>query len=366
MNFSEALQQCIDKNLIFAAYRLPHSDATRLVIQKNPKPIKVEIETELFEKEGFLIAPFSKNNQLPNYFIQPDLNYNSSNYINFEELEKLAPIQFTPNAKNNEEAADQSDYEEQIKKIQSGILTGEFEKIVLSRTKIIAGDYRDKLVYIFEELCNSYPNAFVYVFNVADQMWIGATPEPLINSQRNELTTVSLAGTKEYCLDSLNLHNWSNKERIEQDLVTKFIKNTLQKNNIIYESINGPYTKKAGNLVHLRTDFVLDFEKVNGTLGSLINDLHPTPAVCGLPKDEAMNFLNKTEKHFRKYYAGFLGPINIDERILFFVNLRCMQIFLNQLLLYVGAGITQESVPTDEWIETEIKADTLLSIINTI
>lgn len=366
MNFSDALQQCIDKNLIFAAYRLPHSDATRLIIQKDPTPIQTEINTNLFLKKGFLIAPFSKENDLPNYFIKPDLNYNSNNYINFEELEKLTPIKFTPNAKNSEIAINQIDFENQIKKIQSGITSGEFEKIVLSRTKNIEGDYRDKLVYIFEELCNSYPNAFVYLFNIADQMWIGATPEPLINSQRNELTTVSLAGTKEYCLENLNLHNWSSKERIEQDLVTKFIKNTLERNDIIFESVTGPYTKKAGNLVHLRTDFVFDFIKVNGKLGNLLSDLHPTPAVCGLPKNKAMNFLNKTEKHLRKYYAGFLGPINLDERILFFVNLRCMQIFLNQLLLYVGAGITQDSVPSDEWIETEIKADTLLSIIKTI
>ena len=366
MNFSEALQHCIEKNLIFASYRLPHKDATRLIIQKNPAPETVEINTQLFEKKGFLITPFTKESNLPNYLIKPDLNYISNDYVNFQELIDMPSIEFTENATNQDGAVTKSDFENQINEIKTGIANGEFKKIVLSRTKIIKGDYRARLINLFEQLCSNYPNAFVYIFNVADQMWLGATPEPLINSQRNELTTVSLAGTKEYNLDSLNIHNWESKERVEQDFVTQFIKDTLQKNNIKYESIAGPYTKKAGNLVHLRTDFVLDFIKVNGSLGSLLNDLHPTPAVCGLPKADAMKFLLKTEKHLRKYYAGFLGPINIDERILFFVNLRCMQIFLNQLTLYVGAGITQDSIPCDEWTETEIKAETLLSIIKTI
>jgi isochorismate synthase len=79
-----------------------------------------------------------------------------------------------------------------------------------------------------------------------------------------------------------------------------------------------------------------------------------------------MNYLLETEKHNRSYYSGYLGPVNLDERMLLFVNLRCMQVLADKLVLYVGAGITSESVAEDEWDETEIKADTLLSVIYNI
>jgi isochorismate synthase len=231
---------------------------------------------------------------------------------------------------------------------------------------VVDRNYRSKLTDIFQLLSSSYTNAFIYLFNIEGQLWMGATPEPLICSHKNELGTVSLAGTREYNAENLNLHNWSSKELVEQEMVTRFIEKTLSKLDIDYLQKDGPYTKKAGNLVHLRTDFTLDFHKVNGQLGSLVKAIHPTSAVCGLPKKEAMGFIIEHENHNRSYYSGFLGPINIDERILLFVNLRCMQVLCDRLVLHIGAGITSDSNPEDEWAETEIKADTLLSIIHKV
>jgi len=145
-----------------------------------------------------------------------------------------------------------------------------------------------------------------------------------------------------------------------------FIENILKSFNINYLQKKGPYTKKAGNLIHLRTDFTLDFHQINGNLGELVQELHPTSAVCGYPKKESMEFILTLEKHNRRFYSGFLGPINMDERVLLFVNLRCMQVMDDRLILHIGAGITSDSVPEDEWAETEIKADTLLSIIHKV
>jgi isochorismate synthase len=197
-------------------------------------------------------------------------------------------------------------------------------------------------------------------------MWMGATPEPLLCSNKNDLETVSLAGTREFNAENLNLHNWSKKELTEQELVTCFIEEALHKFKIDKYLKNGPYTKKAGNLVHLRTDFTLKQSRANGLLGQLVQELHPTSAVCGLPKQPAMTFLLNIEKHNRKYYSGFLGPVNIDEQMQLFVNLRCMQVLCDKLVLYIGAGITSDSEADDEWTETEIKADTLLSVIHKV
>jgi hypothetical protein len=86
MNFLQALQYCIDNRLIFAAYRLPHSDAIKLVVQKSPTSHAAIIKSELFDQKGFILSPFLKSEKYPSYFIQPDLVYSSTNYLNFDEL----------------------------------------------------------------------------------------------------------------------------------------------------------------------------------------------------------------------------------------------------------------------------------------
>ncbi|MFA9392290.1 MAG: chorismate-binding protein [Prolixibacteraceae bacterium] len=365
MKFIQALQHCINNNLVFAAYRLPHSDAVRLIVQKNPRPEKVEITSDLLAKKGFLVAPFIENEKNHSYFIQPDLNYISTDYVDFDALFALKE-QSHNEALFENESISKIDFIEQVEKIKAAIKNGVFEKAVISRIKLVERNYRSKLTEIFQLLSASYSNAFVYLFNVAGQLWMGATPEPLICSHKNELETVSLAGTREFNPENMNLHNWSRKELVEQEMVTRFIEKTLEKFEIHHFQKNGPYTKKAGNLVHLRTDFTLDFHKVNGQLGNLVKELHPTSAVCGLPKKESMDFIVQLEKPNRSYYSGFLGPVNLDERILLYVNLRCMQVLCDRLVLHIGAGITCDSVPEDEWAETEIKADTLLSIIHKV
>jgi isochorismate synthase len=81
---------------------------------------------------------------------------------------------------------------------------------------------------------------------------------------------------------------------------------------------------------------------------------------------KAMDDIRQTEKHSREYYTGFLGPTGIDDLMQLYVNLRCMKILDDRCVLYIGGGITQDSVPEDEWEETEIKADTLLSVLEQI
>ena len=365
MKFIQALQLCIEKNLVFAAYRLPHSDAVRLLIQHDPTPNKVSITSELFSEKGFLISPFKENDKNSSYFIQPDLNYISTDYTDFEELINLASAPAIASPFDNGSIS-KKEFIVQVDKIKAGIEKGEFEKVVISRIKVVERSYRSKLTEIFQLLSSSYSNAFIYMFNVNGQLWMGATPEPLICSHKNDLETVSLAGTKTFNPENLNLRNWSNKERIEQEMVTRYVEKTLDKFNIKNYLKVGPFTKRAGNLVHLRTDFTLDFHKINGQLGDLVQELHPTSAVCGLPKKAAMDHILAHEKHNRSYYSGFLGPVNLDERVLLFVNLRCMRVMPDRLVLHIGAGITSDSVPEDEWAETEIKADTLLSIIHKV
>ena len=77
-------------------------------------------------------------------------------------------------------------------------------------------------------------------------------------------------------------------------------------------------------------------------------------------------FIENAEKHSREFYTGFLGPVGIEDLIQLFVNLRCMKVGSKGLILFIGGGITHDSVAEEEWEETEIKADTLLSVLHQI
>lgn len=128
---------------------------------------------------------------------------------------------------------------------------------------------------------------------------------------------------------------------------------------------SGPQTVKAGNLLHLRTDYKIDTKAVNfPQLSTVMLDLlHPTSAVCGTPKSSALRFIEHYEAYDRTYYSGFLGPVNVNNESHLFVNLRTMKIEGDQAILYAGAGITESSVPEQEWNETEMKCQTLLSAL---
>ena len=98
-------------------------------------------------------------------------------------------------------------------------------------------------------------------------------------------------------------------------------------------------------------------------LNDILCALHPTPAVGGYPKEAAKVWIDRVEPHRRRYYGGYLGPVQADGMRLF-VNLRCMEVDDGYVRLYVGGGLTVQSQPASEWCETEAKAQTLLSVIN--
>ena len=156
---------------------------------------------------------------------------------------------------------------------------------------------------------------------------------------------------------------WSQKEIEEQALVSRYIVNCFKKIRVREYIENGPKTIQAGNLLHLKTEFTCDKNAINfPELGSvMLSLLHPTSAVCGMPKEAAVAQINKLEKHDRAFYSGFLGPVNYNDTTALFVNLRTMKIDQQHITLYAGCGITADSDPEKEWLETEMKIKTVLS-----
>jgi len=235
-------------------------------------------------------------------------------------------------------------------------------KVVISRQKWIdiPSNKNIDLGKTFLKLCIDYPNAFVYLFVDKGEAWVGATPEVLGNYNKvsNIFQTMSLAGTLPVSED------WSNKEIEEQKPVSEYIRsvlNTFSGGEKLEESPIYDYI--LSGIKHLCNDFKINI--IHEKISELINTLHPTPAVCGVPKDSCMKIIENVEKHDRKFYTGFIHIENMFSSS-YYVNLRCAQIYNNGILLYAGGGINKHSQAEKEWLETELKMDVVLKRISVI
>jgi isochorismate synthase len=254
-----------------------------------------------------------------------------------------------------------SDYKLRFEAFSKALAGKEFEKLVLSHCFSVPRKSGFSPANVFYRACRRYIRSYVYLFHTPQTgTWIGSTPEVLLAGKGNEWHTVALAGTQPVTNGKLP-ETWSENKREEQQLVTDYIRDCLLSFNIKPEE-KGAYTVQAGELAHLKTDFRFSLSE-SQNLGKLLKALHPTPAVCGLPKEDAFRFINENEGYDRRYYSGFIGRLNPYEQTDLYVNLRCMQIEDKRLLLYAGGGLLASSDLKEEWAETEDKLLTMFRII---
>ena len=339
MQVFEEIQVLLSQQKPFVCYVKPNESVWNLLIQQTNEIIAFS------NQAGFIFVPFHGENQVVipfegNLFIQGNLSV----------LEKLTVVNLTSES-NQKEA-----FENLVSKGVLAIQQGEFDKVVLSRKMFLKKQI--SIIATFQNLIATYPTAFRYLFfHPKIGLWMGATPEQLVKINQNQFETVALAGTQLYADNVI----WETKEKEEQQFVTNYIldKVTSKVNELI---VTDAETVKAGNLVHLKSlisgELIADFQ-----VSDLIKTLHPTPAVCGLPKDKTIDFILKNEGYNRKYYAGFLGEYNKENLTDLFVNLRCLEVENDVVNIYVGCGITKDSNPEKEFIETENKSMTMRNVL---
>ncbi len=256
------------------------------------------------------------------------------------------------NDTTNSTAETKEEYCKTLQEVIGVIKENNLPKLVYSRRKIFTDfntvDYKES----FKNLCKTYPNAFRYLFNDGENAWMGAFSEVLgkFDKSTYEFETMALAGTLPVS------ENWSEKEIEEQKPVTTYIQNILQNYSEDIQQ-SDTYDHISGNIKHLRTDFKTSIQPED--LDRLIQDLHPTPAVCGIPKDFCNENIRKYEKFPREFYAGYIR-VETQESILYFVNLRCARLYKDAVHVFVGGGITAQSNPEKEWRETELKSEAIL------
>ncbi len=344
------IQQGLDENKVFVLWRKPDSPVKGVAANSYQKVLTGSMPAEA----GFFIAPFRENKNHPRLFIPAEISLPTQNHL-------LQQVRSHPLAETTiPDTTSKQDYEVSFQTLKQAINDNKIEKAVLSRTLFSEIITRKNAATFFFALENAYPHAMVYLINLPGiGCWAGATPETLLAKTAGGYQTAALAGTKPATPEA----RWREKEMHEQALVTEFIQNILQDNNISNYQKSGPESITASNLIHLKTSFFIPGEYISGKEIKIVEDLHPTPAVCGFPREEALGLILDTETHDRAYYTGFLGEVNSPQHdIHLYVNLRCMQIYNDGALLYAGGGITADSDLEEEWQETEEKSKTLLNI----
>lgn len=372
----KAVSYALNHSYSIAFWKNPLEKDIHLSISiKEAKVGKIEVESS---KPGFCFAPFNNTALNDSIFFESDILYKitSNEVISLISNEMFNEKITTENnnstlylKESNITDTAQKDYTTSIKEAIKTIQSTSLKKVIVSKVKTIQKPNNIDLIEKFLTIAEAYPNAFVsLVSSKQTGTWIGASPEVLISiDKNNQFSTVALAGTqKAEPNNPLKNAVWTQKEIEEQALVARYVLLCFKSIRLReYEDI-GPKTIKAGNLLHLKTDFTVNMNEVNfPNLGStMLELLHPTSAVCGMPKVDALDFIKKHENHNRSFYSGFLGPINIENETHLYVNLRCAQITKNQVVFYAGAGITEDSDPEKEWLETEQKCAILGTIFN--
>ncbi|OYU81217.1 MAG: isochorismate synthase [Flavobacterium sp. BFFFF1] len=349
--FSKAADNA-DNGFPFVLYRKPGSSTLSGLFQKDSR----EFTTDTFMETGYVFAPFSGKTTL----LIPEQESDFLCSRDAIEVEETAPLNLPDTT--------QEDRDSHIGLVNKGIdaiQQGRFRKVVLSRREAFDLSIFDCIPTLKKMLVN-YPEAYVYCwFHPTTGFWFGAFSEQLLKVSGNTLYTMAVAGTQKWKPEL----NWQPKEREEQQFVTDFIAGELGKYAVSVD-ISAPYNLKAGTLAHIKTDITASLHQ--GTrLRDIIESLHPTPAVCGLPKNEALDFIMANENYDRRYYSGFHGELNKDflngnAQTDLFVNLRCMEVdsVKKTAGIYVGGGITKDSNPEMEWQETVNKSETMKKILS--
>lgn len=254
-----------------------------------------------------------------------------------------------------------------VKEVLDLIEKGVYEKVVLSRMIELHLDNEPVLTPLLMQLGKKYPDCYLFSFHSGKSTFFGASPEKLIKFTNGTLETDALAGSaprgktedEDIALEKELLS--SKKNLLEHNMVIKYLNNQLLEFAEEIEYSNSPNIKKYLNIQHLWTPIRVKL-KPQKQLFNILENLHPTPAVCGIPKSDTINFIKKNEDYSRGLYTGILGWFNLNGEGEFFVPLRSALLKKKNVYAFAGSGLVEGSDPTVEYKETELKFEPILSL----
>ncbi|MDA8850074.1 chorismate-binding protein [Flavobacteriaceae bacterium] len=366
-DFFDHLDKAIKSRHPFVLFSKPEHRSLKSYIQTNTETYRIDDYSE----SGFVFAPFDSAKD--SFYIPLE----NSMVIELEHLDFDA--KFKPNHLDRIEPVD--DHLKLVSTAIDTINTTDLEKVVLSRA-FKFNLQSSNPIEIFKSLAQTYPSAFTYCwFHPQTGFWFGASPESLLKLEGRSLTTMALAGTQTF--NPAKDIEWDIKNKDEHAFVTDYLVDVLS-NYLEPIKTSGPHTLRAGELLHLQTHITGRLKSTDYSLKELLRAMHPTPAVCGTPRQMALEYVFLNEAYDREFYAGFFGELNVPTEQTFrnskknienrayqpnrksthlAVNLRCMKLDGYLATLYSGGGITKNSDPLTECIEIQNKIQTIKKVL---
>jgi isochorismate synthase len=323
------------------------------------------------EGKDFLLIRWPGNDYVSCYFFGPEESRTKIHVVPFTgtrkvyqvrsehklALEEVAALELESSARLSDsfQTGSKEVFLKLIATIQENIKNKNLLKAVASRLEVV--EVSVNIVQTFINTLQAY-EGYTYLLHTTEfGTWLGASPELLLKWEHDKLTSVSLAGTREIGDDS----PWTSKEDMEQEVVTRYVLKHMENGGAQNVQLSERSIKNAGSLAHLYTKIQGEVSEKNVAL-NILQKLHPTPALGGAPPKEAISILLENEGYDRQLYGGFIG-LEKEASLHCFVNIRCMKILQDEVVLYAGAGINIESIPEDEWEETEQKLRVMKRIL---
>lgn len=264
------------------------------------------------------------------------------------------------------EAGGPRQFQEGVRQALDAIAAGKFEKIVLARAiDLLMNQPYEPLVYL-DRLREEFGGCYAFSFaNGRGQSFIGVTPERLVQFRKQELKTMALAGTvsrgKTVWEDARLARSLleSEKDLREHQVVIDAITRRLKRLKVDVKVSDQPTLMQLSNVQHLLSTLSARIESSLHIL-DMVEQLHPTPAVGGSPREEASQYIHSLEPFDRGLYAGALGYFNAAGEGEFVVAIRSALIDGKKARIYAGSGIVEGSNPNREKEETDLKLKAML------
>jgi menaquinone-specific isochorismate synthase len=253
-----------------------------------------------------------------------------------------------------------SDWQQKFGEAIEMIKDKKLMKIVLSRKKEFVGFENTEYSNLIDRLNQAFPDCFNFLIKKNDSIFFGTSPELLIKVDNNKFKSEALAGSiqrgkneeEDSTFSDLLLND--SKNLLEHKIVVDYFQSTLKDKVYNFEIDPTPRIKKLKNIQHLNTQISGEINS-NQDFFKLLKAIFPTPAVCGTPKDVAIESLQKIEGFERGLFTGVVGWINLFSQAELYVAIRCGLVKSNRLTIFAGCGIVEDSNAVDEYEETELK-----------
>lgn len=269
---------------------------------------------------------------------------------------------------NEKEVVHPSEWKKTVQHLVEELMDGKLKKVVLARELRLFFQEKVAVEGVIEHLLREQKDSFTFAFESNGDCFLGASPERLVKKEKNNLFSTCLAGStargktdqEDLRLGEALLND--DKNLIEHQYVVDMIKEAMERACLEVQIPEKPTLMKIRDIQHLYTP-VVGMAKPDSSLLEVVDALHPTPALGGVPQKAAVEKIREMEELDRGFYAAPIGWLDYAGNGEFAVAIRSALIQDNEASLFAGCGIVTDSDAESEYVETKIKFRPMLSAL---